>query len=153
MAWVNPTLFSGSKWIVGRRVAWNDRFLFARNDSTTGFTNQFVFQIFRTNPSCSGNAGEVQLKSGTALSTNTWHHVAGVVNGSDILLYVNGVLATSTTMTDITNFVCTADAWEIGGDGAGGGWGGYFNGNIDEPRIYNRALSAAEVQAIYNATQ
>lgn len=30
------------------------------------------------------------------------------------------------------------------------GWGSYWSGSLDEARIYNRALSPAEVQALYN---
>ena len=42
----------------------------------------------------------------------------------------------------------TANALRIGGNNV---WGEYFSGLIDEVRIYNRALTAAEVQADMNA--
>lgn len=81
-------------------------------------------------------------------SANQWHHIVGVYDGLEIKLYVNGVLGSVTQPhTQLTNN--TAHALLIGTDeGAGEGW----DGVVDELRIYNRALSPAEVYDLYLGT-
>src|SRR5262249_55454266 len=78
---------------------------------------------------------------------NTWYHAAVTYDGSTLSLYLNGKLEASKTTTAI-NTQLDANGLTIGfrpDESA------YWNGLIDEPAIYNRALSAAEIQAIYNA--
>lgn len=76
----------------------------------------------------------------TATFLNNWNHVVGVYNGTRVLIYLNGVL--SATGTDITGNIDT-NIWSVRI--------GPYNGSIDEVRIYNRALSAEEINASYNA--
>lgn len=81
-----------------------------------------------------------------SLTANTWYHVACVYDGTKKHIYINGVeRAVSTTYTDTlyTNPAGTSFIGIYGG-------GGYpFNGMIDDVRIYNRGLSAAELLQIY----
>jgi hypothetical protein len=58
------------------------------------------------------------------------------------ILYVNGVQVAIRPQTGPIKV--SGGVLRIGGDSV---WGDYFNGLIDEVRIYNRALSAGEVQA------
>lgn len=86
--------------------------------------------------------------SGVSLNDNQWHHVAcsfqsGVANGT--FCYIDGVLRLTTTIT-VTGQGATV---QIGEANAGGGQA--FAGLIDDARLYNRALSASEVQRLYNA--
>ena len=61
-------------------------------------------------------------------------------DGVNIRYYENGVLVATTPATgSITN---GNGGLQIGGNSI---WGEYFTGRIDEVRVYNRALSAAEV--------
>jgi len=70
-----------------------------------------------------------------------WYHVVGIYDGVIFKLFVNGVLkATQSTSIFLDN-----DLLYIGGEG-----GGEFNGLIDAVGIWNRALSEAEVSALYN---
>ena len=82
------------------------------------------------------------------------HHGAGSEHldapGDDLRrralrLYVNGVLAKSRTLSG--TIIASAAPLDIGGNGV---WGEYFKGQIDDVRVYNRALSAAEVQTDMN---
>jgi hypothetical protein len=57
-------------------------------------------------------------------------------------LYVNGQLVNSRTVTGVG--VVSASPLRIGGNAI---WGEWFAGLIDEVRVYNRALSQAEIQA------
>ena len=89
----------------------------------------------------SGGGGIIGV---TSFSADSWHHVAGVYTGSELRLYVNGVLdgAVPVTGTPSTN---TADLW-IGNRKYSPG---FFKGKIDEVRIWDVALTADQVKASY----
>ena len=85
--------------------------------------------------------------SGSTLSDGDWHHVVGVYNsGTNIQLYIdNGSPVTVTT--DIESKALDDAGSFIIGDTQDGIY--QFDGSIDEARLYNRALSAAEVTKNY----
>ena len=89
------------------------------------------------------------LTAPVPLPNNQWSHVAGVFDGSTISLYVNGVLATSPIAT-AGPIVPSGNDLHIGHDPSNPSR--YFNGLIDEVSVYNTAFSAAQIQAIYNAS-
>ncbi|MCH8330898.1 MAG: PKD domain-containing protein [Bacteroidetes bacterium] len=76
---------------------------------------------------------------------NKWHHVVGVYNGSALLLYVNGILVNSEIVGHVSPQTSSARL-HIGTETS---ISQYFDGVIDEVRIYDRALSAAEVKVLY----
>jgi Concanavalin A-like lectin/glucanases superfamily len=83
------------------------------------------------------------------LTFNRWYHVAGTVDANGVArLYVDGTLvATGPSAAFPTN---TIQPVNIGKHcGSGNQW--EHNGFIDDVRIYNRTLSAAEVMKIYKA--
>ena len=94
-----------------------------------------------------GRPGEVFIGSersaiGTAaLPLNAWSHLATTYDGSYVRLYVNGTLASSTAVTGA--MAASTGVLHLGGNSV---WGEWFAGLIDEVRVYNRALGAAEVQ-------
>src|SRR5438874_4554532 len=78
----------------------------------------------------------------TGLGLNTWTHLAGTFDGATMRLYVNGVEVVSRAQT--APLTATAGTLQIGADSY---TGENFAGRIDEVRIYNRALTAAEIRA------
>jgi hypothetical protein len=70
-----------------------------------------------------------------------WTHLAATYDGATLRMYVNGVQVGSRAQTG--NMVVSTRALRFGGNGV---WGEYFNGLIDDVRIYNRALTATEIQ-------
>lgn len=86
----------------------------------------------------------LMVTSNSEVSYNTWNFVAFVwdANAQTVKLYINGVLDAqqSGTVGNITN---TLDL-HIGGYGT---W--FYEGIIDEVRIYSRALSPEEIKALY----
>jgi hypothetical protein len=70
---------------------------------------------------------------------NTWSHVAVTFDGSNICFYINGVLVETLARAGSLSSD-TFDATVLGG--------GYFGGNLDDVRIYNRALSSTEVETL-----
>ncbi len=103
------------------------------------------------------NAGELGInigKSGCAaiygsgiIATNgAWYHVVGTCDGTNAAIYVNGQLRNSGTVD--LNYVGSSSGLRIG---SGVCCGEYMAGLVDEPSLYNRALTAAEVFALYDA--
>ena len=78
------------------------------------------------------------LEGGT-IAEETWYHVVGTYDGTTMKLYVDNVLVDSLTETFTINTV-THDLWI----GANEWWGEYFEGLIDEFRMYNRAINQVE---------
>jgi hypothetical protein len=78
--------------------------------------------------------------------TGVWRHIAITVKSGDISIYVNGVQTASSGAT--FNTITSTSNLRIGSGYQGAR---FFHGQIDEVEIFSRALSATEVQQIYNA--
>lgn len=91
-----------------------------------------------------GNADQ-NLAGGPWLATYQWVHLAATYDGTTQRLYVNG---SEVANRRISGSIQTSNGvLRIGGNSI---WGEYFNGRIDEVRIYNRALNASEIQSDMN---
>ena len=94
-------------------------------------------------------SGGVATGGGDAdLPLNVWTHLAGTFDGSTLKIYVNGALA-GTLAATLGPVLATP--FTIGTSGTCGSANQGFVGLLDEVSLYNRALSAAEVQAVYSA--
>ena len=90
--------------------------------------------------------GSEQNAVGSAgLGLNSWSFLASTYDGSVLRLYVNGVLVSSSAVSG--SLAASSGVLRIGGNGV---WPEWFAGLIDEVRIYNRALSAGEIQSDMN---
>ncbi len=79
-------------------------------------------------------------------SSTGWVFYAGTwSNGSSLKFYKNGILVNQTALFSDTISAVGSGFWMGRYSG-----GSYFPGLIDNVRIYNRALSASEIQAMYN---
>ncbi|HQT44459.1 MAG TPA: LamG domain-containing protein, partial [Candidatus Micrarchaeota archaeon] len=96
----------------------------------------------------------VQVTSPATYRDGLWHNAVGVLSrGSspNLLLYVDGALVNSTTNTSLDSLSLNSNfSFDIGvSEGSVGSYRFYFNGSIDEIRLYNRSFSAAEVKQLY----
>ncbi len=89
------------------------------------------------------------LDCATTLNFGVWHHVAMVYDGSYLQGYVNGALDGKGRVIGILK--ATDEPLKLGAYAAGV-TAGLFPGTLDEVSLYNRALSAEEIQAIYKAS-
>jgi hypothetical protein len=91
----------------------------------------------------SGWARDAVAEAPQGLQALAWSHLAYTYDGLTSKLYVNGALVASTAAAfTLPN---TAQPLRIGGNGV---WATeFFDGLIDDVRVYNRPLSAAEVSA------
>ena len=85
---------------------------------------------------------EYDTRGSSTLALNTWSHLAATYDGATLRVYVNGAQVSSRALTGAMRV--SSGALRIGGNAI---WGEYFKGLIDEVRIYNRALTAAEIGA------
>ncbi|HVY08171.1 MAG TPA: LamG-like jellyroll fold domain-containing protein [Burkholderiales bacterium] len=90
-------------------------------------------------------AGNQNTIGPSTLPVNTWSHIAATFDGAMVRLYLNGIQLVSQAQT--TSLAPTSGTLQIGGDSYPTE---YFVGRIDEVRIYNRALSSAEIMIDMN---
>jgi hypothetical protein len=84
------------------------------------------------------------------ISLNVWSHVVGVYDGTQLLIYVNGVSG-SLVITPDASIGVAATAAFMGSANGGAEEGHGFIGVIDEVAIYDKALSTTQVLAHYSA--
>ena len=89
----------------------------------------------------------VEAYGTAALAVNTWAHLAATYDGTTLRLYVNGTQVASKAGSG--SLLTSTDALQIGGDSL---YGQFFKGTIDEVRVYNAALTAAQIQADMNTS-
>ena len=88
-----------------------------------------------------------EFRSSVTVPANQWVHIAVTWNHNTIKFYLNGVLDTSQSYFSYDLNVID-DNCVIGKDAPGATE--WFDGNLDEILIYNRALSETEIQTLYN---
>jgi len=81
------------------------------------------------------------------ISKNQWYHITCVTNGTDNIIYLNGVFnnsvsADSPVLSSFSRLDVIGTKYSLGGK--------FFNGTIDNVRIYSRALNSTEIQNLYN---
>ena len=86
--------------------------------------------------------GAKNLGATTALPINAWSHVAATYDRVNMRLYINGVQVAVKANT--TAIATSTGPLRLGGNSI---WGEWFAGQLDEVRVYDRALTAAQVVA------
>jgi hypothetical protein len=138
-AWVNPATTGGWRTVLLKEGAGN-----------------MAYELYANNPDVARPAAYFTTTGGairgitgtTAMAANSWSHLAVTYDGANMRLYVNGTLVRTVARTGAV--LETDGPLHIGGNEV---WGGeWFAGLIDEVRIYNRALSASEIQADMNGS-
>lgn len=139
-AWVNPAGISGtiiSKW----------------NDDT--FDHSYIFKdrncAERIELSKVNHNDLVDASGGTCMTAGQWVHVAVTYDLNSVRLFYNGVLNGS-AVTDGSPIASSVTDLLIGAVFTGGGINENYHGRIDDVRIYNRALSTADLMEIQLST-
>lgn len=128
-AWVKPTSLTGGGAIISNHNL-NTSFCLRRiNDTYDAFV---------------GFGAHAVTTAANTATLNTWQHVAMVFNSTTLQIFINGNLAGSTTFAPYTlplNSVGNATC-QIGNDG----FSEAFAGDIDEVRVWKRAVCQGEIQ-------
>jgi hydrogenase maturation factor HypE len=83
---------------------------------------------------------EQDIRGTAQLGLSAWTHLAATYDGATLRLYVNGTQVAAKALTG--SLAAGTQPLRIGGNGV---WGEWFAGQLDEIRVYDRALTAAEV--------
>ncbi|NEO74886.1 LamG-like jellyroll fold domain-containing protein [Moorena sp. SIO4G3] len=119
---------------------------------TDSQTKKWVFRVQNSNGTKGAIRAEVSggyIVGNTAVNDGQWHHVACTFSSSDpanissVQLYVDGQLDTSNTKLETQVNTASGDDVRIGTDFINR----YFNGQMAEVRIWNKARTAEEIQA------
>lgn len=134
-AWVNPASNTGSYTILNKE-----------GEYEVAIQNgQIVWAIANSLP------GWNWAYSGYVPAVGSWTHIAVTYDGSTVRTYANDSLVNIQAGSGfITDAHPSENDFRIGGRQCGVCVNEYFNGGIDEVRVYNRALSEVEVQALAN---
>ena len=124
--------------------------LFQYGDVDTDPYGAYAFQFNNTADDditfkISTSGASTEMTANTTINDGEWYHIAGTYDGSDMRVYINGAETNS-----------TGKSGSLDGYGAIGlrigtqvGSGRYFDGVIDDVRVYNRVLSAEEISRLY----
>jgi glucose/arabinose dehydrogenase/PKD repeat protein len=132
-AWVNPDV-APNNWrsIIAKERASNSLSYQLTASSNSG--NRPATRLYA--------GGAVRsLSGGTRLTAGAWVHLASTYDGTVMRLFVNGVQVATQAQTG--PLTATTNPLRIGGSTT---MSQYFDGRVDEVRIYARALTAAEIQ-------
>jgi concanavalin A-like lectin/glucanase superfamily protein len=124
-AWVKPTALGWRTAIMKERTGGIAYALYGSTD-----TNRPSAEI------------QAETRAPSAIPTNLWTHLASTYDGATLRLYVNGGRVAARAVSG--PITISSGALRIGGNAVRGE---YFSGLIDEVRVYERALSAAEIPA------
>ena len=127
-AWINGSDFTSEMSILAKNNHWNFSILSGGRLAPSIYTSDWN-----------------QSQDSRTLSVNTWYHVAMVYDGSKIISYINGVAQEVLTL-DGAMPTSTDDVFM----GAQSASGGYFNGIIDEVRVWSDVRTQSEIQLNMN---
>ncbi len=107
--------------------------------------NGYTFELYQSRLSfiIRGVAGYESIN--TISDTTNYYFVAATYDGSNVRLYINGTLDNTLAVTaQISNYTGNALI------GAHGNLAAYFNGDIDNVRVYSKTLTGSEIQDLCN---
>ena len=129
MAWVYPTALSSYRTVVMKEtVGGAAYYLYSGPGDLAMGGGGFAGGQYR------------ETSGGAVLPLNTWTHLATTYDGANIRVYRNGALVA--TLASTGPFDQSNSPLRLGGNST---WSEWWSGRIDEVRVYNRALSAAEI--------
>lgn len=137
-AWVKLYSYSSTASIImGKRVVGTGNSGWSWGITNTGYLNF--------------SNGLTNTPSNATISTGSWHMVTvsyDYANSQKLSIYIDNVLHGSATGVSNANASTTASLY-VGRDNPGGAY--FFDGELSDLRIYNRALSVTDVNNLYSA--
>jgi len=134
-AWVKTSAASGERFIVTK---WKGFSL----ESYRSFATKGRFCVYV-------EGATRALNFNTNYVDGLWHHIAASYNASSGMMkvYVDGVEDNSKTLTDLSDYnITTSESHLL----IGSFFGNYFEGNIDDVRVYSRELTSDEILSNYH---
>ena len=132
-AWFKTTSTAGNRVIVGSDDQIQGRRYILRTESSNGIKLRFF--------SFSSNGSFDDIIGTTNINDGQWHHVMAINNGTNLKIYIDGVLDNSNTNGNLINTTFATPNINIGRRSYSG-IEGYFDGKIDEVAIWGNDQSA-----------
>jgi hypothetical protein len=141
--------YTMSAWVIANTISGGTQYILSQGETGTNtfqglaLTNggwQFISYT---------NGGAYTASSTTSWAANQWVHLTAVRTYQQLKLYVNGNLVATTYNSDNIPFK-VSDIGRVGANSSS--LGNYFNGKIDDIRLYKGALNDEEVYALYANT-
>ena len=146
-AWVNVDELGNYDGVLTKGSTVSPYSLMLSNPDGT-FDPKFKFQINNFFPP-NGTGGGIYTSSGN-LATNQWHHIAVTFDEQDVRLYLDGVLDSVHNASGVIIGTTTEDLI-MGVDLPGGDE--YFDGTLDDVRLYDGPLSASEIADLHGGSR
>ncbi len=109
--------------------------------------NEGIIEVCIEPDNCPGRLCQQCLDAQKALELNTWYHLAGVFDGKTLKIYIDGEENAS---SDVNPSGISQTQYELYvGTDPYNGIQKYLTGRMDNLRIYNRALSNSEIDALF----
>jgi hypothetical protein len=129
--------------IMGKRVFCGEHSFFELSMSWPAAPKHMYIELYDSRPSKVGS-----FCSNQHLDDNQWHYITIIRQGVEAKLYVDGVLDASNSSAEVVNMSNSA-SFLLGNGPCYPVHTDFFSGELDEVRIYNRALSTAEIRQLY----
>ena len=157
---IQPTFFTLSSWFKATGVPSNNDgsggVLICSNPQLFGGVLQYFLSYSWNQQRIVGliqNNGNFFFTEDNSVLRNQIYNVILTYNGSDRSIYINGTLSVSNSYSTNPIYPTTGNINTQIGRWGFGSFTRNFNGNIYQTSIYNRALTAQEVEQNYNATK
>ncbi len=144
----NTNAFTLMAWVLIDEAPTNRATIMSGGSLDLDINNQLRVRARVTN--AAGNVSAVNLNAGDALSIGKWYHVAAMYDAPNELfnIYINGMLKKSVSIANAAT-ATTTDPLRIGRRAASTAADQYyFDGSIDEVRIFNNAIDEEDMRRI-----
>jgi len=151
--WINPTSIPSTD---GQA---NAAYVLSKGYSSANDTEGYLFrfeqvagvQLLRCGTYTTGVDHIVDYTFSTDITTGTWYNIICRFDGSTWKIYLNGIEKAS--LTDSTGPQANTIGFNIGGADNGTAIVRFFNGVVDDVRLYNRALTTTEITNLASQTE
>jgi fibronectin type 3 domain-containing protein len=146
---LNPSQITVETWVKLYRLApigyWDNQFLITKGDDRMQGSyylsaNRDTFHFYIG----ANGVDQVYAATPSLIETNRWYHVAGTYDGSNVKIYVDGVLRGTTPASSIATG--NTGLLTLGYHNMTG-WEYYLGGSMGEVRIWSTARTESEIQA------
>ena len=141
--WVNIADVTSSYGLI-TKYASNDREFSIYNYQAS---NGFIAALYYNG----NNSNSITLTASDYLTNNTWHHIAYTADGvNKPRLYIDGVQTLETAQSNNNTYYSTSQPISLGSFAGSASY--FFDGKIDQVRVFKESLSPGEISSLYNET-
>ncbi|MCU0469940.1 MAG: LamG domain-containing protein, partial [Arcicella sp.] len=146
--------FTHSVWVSPASLPTNGGFNYILSIGGIGFAQELCLEnqggtikwVFRS----STNTGNVDVAYPATVNTGQWYHVAIVRTINALQMYIDGVLVQSSPASGLASAYASNSIGRLGSQSSG--LVNFFNGRIDDVRLFRGGLNSLEIASLYNST-